>query len=104
LHDLILVHEEMGDDPSQYDVEEITNLHGHLGYTLKRNEAGHCIYLREGGCSIHHRRPAICREFDCRGMVRNTNRSERRQALKNGLVTKELMKRGVELLPTLKNV
>jgi Fe-S-cluster containining protein len=95
----------MGDDPSQYDVDEWVNPAGNIGYTLKRNkETGHCIYLREGGCSIHHKRPAICREFDCRGFIRNTNRSERRQALKNGLVSKEVIKKGVELLPTLRKL
>ena len=25
-----------------------------------------CIYLEADGCSIHERRPKLCREFDCR--------------------------------------
>lgn len=30
-------------------------------------ENGRCIYLEMGKCSIHESRPAVCREFFCRG-------------------------------------
>ena len=33
--------------------------------TLKQNEDGSCIYLKNNLCSIHQTRPESCREFCC---------------------------------------
>jgi hypothetical protein len=34
---------------------------------LPKRENGECIHLVDGRCSIYHRRPASCRNYDCRG-------------------------------------
>ena len=36
------------------------------GNLLAQNEDESCIYLQEGKCSIHHRRPQVCRDFFCK--------------------------------------
>lgn len=33
---------------------------------LERGPDGSCVYLGAHGCTIHHRKPAFCRNFDCR--------------------------------------
>lgn len=33
---------------------------------MAADKDGNCIYLEEGGCSIHPDRPSACRTFDCR--------------------------------------
>jgi|TARA_B100001971_G_C18226928_1_gene561140 Fe-S-cluster containining protein len=32
---------------------------------LKQKDDESCIYLNENKCSIHHKRPAVCRDFFC---------------------------------------
>lgn len=39
---------------------------------LDRKSDGACIYLAQGGCSIHGRAPTICQRFDCRTLVQMT--------------------------------
>lgn len=34
---------------------------------LNQNTDGSCIYLKGNECSIHETRPAVCRQFFCRG-------------------------------------
>jgi hypothetical protein len=43
-------------------------LHPELGgrYALAHGPDGSCVYLTPTGCGIHPRRPAVCREMDCR--------------------------------------
>lgn len=54
------------DEPaSTYETDKIASVH-----VLKHKENGDCIYLGPGGCTIYERRPAVCREFDCRGLAR----------------------------------
>lgn len=36
---------------------------------VDRKENGECIYLADGGCSIHANAPDICKRFDCRVLV-----------------------------------
>lgn len=71
-HDLIVLHPECGDNPAQFETVRIKHpLTGKRAFALKRKPEGGCIYLERGvGCTIHDRRPTICREFDCRGFVR----------------------------------
>jgi Fe-S-cluster containining protein len=33
---------------------------------LPKRENGECVHLVDGRCSIYHRRPASCRNYDCR--------------------------------------
>lgn len=63
--DAIFLHPECGDDPAQYETE---NYQGRT--ILKHHPNGDCVYLdRQRGCTIHDRRPTICREMDCRIIV-----------------------------------
>lgn len=52
------------DDANTYITEPHATLAGERMLAHKSN--GDCIYLAEGGCSIHSRRPRMCREMDCR--------------------------------------
>lgn len=64
--DAIIIHKDFGDRVSDYDCVRWNGV-----WKIRSKENGDCIYLnREKGCTIHHKRPAVCREFDCRGLVR----------------------------------
>ncbi len=39
------------------------------GVVLGYDDEGRCPLLRAGGCSIYARRPATCRDFDCRALA-----------------------------------
>lgn len=60
---------------------------------LAHAENRDCIYLASYGCSIHHLRPQICRDFDCRYLALKLTKSKAKK-LKCG----ETWKRGRELL------
>lgn len=49
------------EDPAQYRTTIIGGTH-----YLERNAEGNCVYLTPTGCSIHDRRPFVCRRYDCR--------------------------------------
>lgn len=53
-----------GDDPSQYETMPHPLMPGQLA--LAHKPEGSCVYLGSTGCSIHERRPQMCREMDCR--------------------------------------
>lgn len=54
-----------GDDPKEYEV--VPHPRDMAQFMLKHQDNGDCIYLdREKGCTIHDRRPLMCREMDCR--------------------------------------
>ena len=62
----VYMHPECGDDPTEY----LTQWIGHR-IALAQAENGDCIYLVRGkGCTIHDRRPSMCRGFDCRTLLR----------------------------------
>ena len=110
-HDLIMLHEEMGDIPQAYACEPMTNpLTGFVGWALKRKADGSCIYLGETGCSIHGRAPAVCKEFDCRLMLKNflsIPRPERRRLQKTlrkrNLMSQEVVEAALERMHTLED-
>ncbi|MEJ0023503.1 MAG: YkgJ family cysteine cluster protein [Alphaproteobacteria bacterium] len=67
-NDQIILRPEDGDDLDFYDWEPIASAlyPGQSSPALKRDPAtGNCVYLRDSGCSIHERAPAICRRFHC---------------------------------------
>ena len=45
---------------------------------LAWNEDGDCIYVGPEGCTIHDRRPALCRGYDCRVEYQSLTRQQRR--------------------------
>lgn len=50
------------DDPAQY--RTVLRRDGRIA--LAKGADGNCVYLGQGGCTIHGRAPAMCRTFDCR--------------------------------------
>lgn len=87
-NDLIMLHPEHGDRPENYPggIREATNpVTGEHGYALIHKPGGGCHYVTDQGCSIHGRAPAVCREFDCRKLLKNwlaIPRAERRRLAK----------------------
>lgn len=67
-NDQVILHPEAGDDLSFYRWEPIASAlyPGQTMAALKRDPiTGHCTYLTASGCSIHDRRPSVCRRFHC---------------------------------------
>lgn len=104
--ELLVLHPEMGDDPSEYYTQVRRNpLDGRLVYALQQGKNGDCIYLGEDGCTIHDRAPAICREFDCRKLYLKFSRiprAARRRIIRQGLLTADVLDAGKARLATLK--
>ncbi len=66
------------DDPAQYQTEPHDWMPGHLMLAHKPN--GDCIYLGESGCTIHERKPQMCREMDCRLVAHHLGYTQARKA------------------------
>jgi len=58
------------ENPRDYRVERaFDSMRGEMGWRLQHKpprEGGGCTYLGDGGCTIHDRAPAVCKQFDCR--------------------------------------
>lgn len=59
--EIIFLKPEHGDRPQGYRCMIIDGK-----WALARKPNGDCTYLGEGGCTIHERRPSVCRMTDCR--------------------------------------
>ena len=55
------------DRVEDYETEPHPYIRGALMLAHKPN--GECVYLAEGGCSIHDRAPSLCRSADCRSLA-----------------------------------
>ncbi|MFV3126527.1 YkgJ family cysteine cluster protein [Niveispirillum sp. KHB5.9] len=67
-NDQVILHPDAGDDLSFYRWEPIASAlyPGRSVAALKRDPiTGHCTYLTASGCSIHDKRPSVCRRFHC---------------------------------------
>jgi hypothetical protein len=82
-----------GDDPSQYQTVPHPLAPGQL--MLDHQQDGSCIYLGTEGCTIHDRRPRMCRDMDCRAVALALNYT---QARKNKGMPLAVWRRGKELL------
>jgi hypothetical protein len=102
-NELIFLHPEHGDIVAAYDAEPSVNpVTGKAGFALRRDENGACVYLGEGGCTIHDRAPAICRVFDCRQFLLGFgDRAAQRRALHEGRINRETYGAARERLHTL---
>jgi len=60
--ELITVQPERGDNHRRYK----TDVHPNGKRTLRRDSGGYCIYLGRSGCTIHSKKPIMCRQYDCR--------------------------------------
>ena len=56
---------EQGDDWRQYKTVWAKGMDGRPARFIPQVN-GACVYLVDDKCSIHHRRPKLCRIFDCR--------------------------------------
>ena len=45
-------------------------------WMLAHKPNGDCVYLGDAGCTIHPRRPKMCREMDCRMVFRKVKESQ----------------------------
>lgn len=98
--DAISIHPELGDDASQYQTVPhfIPELAAKGTLMLAHKPDRSCVYLGAGGCSIHGSAPALCREFDCRQLVRRLGYTKARKAVKKGMLSAGAIRRGFELL------
>lgn len=63
-----------------YDTEELAP----GMFFLKRTVNGACIYLKDNKCSIHNRRPQVCRAFDCGLFYKYVKKSQKNTMKKFG--------------------
>lgn len=78
------------DDPSQYiTIPTKRGNQGKLQLMLAHKANGDCIYLDEGGCSIHDRAPQVCKSFDCRAWFRSFTESDRELLLSDDSYDRE---------------
>lgn len=101
--DMILLHPEYGDDPSQYETMEVTHpVTGKPARALRHKPEGGCVYLARGvGCTIHDRAPAICKEFDCRRFAAHFTKEERRAMISANMASRPVFQAGFDRMATL---
>ncbi|WP_330983656.1 MULTISPECIES: YkgJ family cysteine cluster protein [Enterobacterales] len=101
--DAISIHPELGDDASQFQtVPHFVPEMAAKGIVMLAHKSDlTCIYLEKSGCSIHGRAPALCQEFDCRRLVKQLGYTKARKYVKKGLLNAGIVRRGLELIPTL---
>lgn len=100
----IILHPEDGDDHRTFLTKKIWHpLQNKEVYALQRKSDGDaCIYLGAmGGCTIHERRPAICRSFDCRKFAQKFSRSQIKKLDAVGAGDLKVWERGYALRDTL---
>lgn len=89
----VLLIREAGDVVDSY--EHVVDAVGNAW--LRQRVDGACVYLGEGGCTIHERVPYACRAFDCRKLFSEHTRKERREMMDGGMADRLIMARGREL-------
>lgn len=102
--ELIGLYPEQGDLAERYEtVDAVNPLTGRPFKALAQKPDGDCVYLTERGCSIHDKRPAICRAFDCRRFVRDLGtRADRRRAIKARQIDPAIVEAGLTRMSSLK--
>jgi Fe-S-cluster containining protein len=91
-----------GDVIELYETEDVVDARtGKDAKALAHKTNGDCLYLGAAGCTIHSRRPQVCRSFDCRvhylNMMKKPRR-EREQALRGAFNVRELFGIGRDML------
>ncbi|EMK1731217.1 YkgJ family cysteine cluster protein [Salmonella enterica] len=102
--DAISLHPELGDRAEDYrTVPHFMPELAEQGVVMLAHKADNsCTYLTSTGCGIHGRAPALCREFDCRRMVKNLGYTQARKYVKRGVLNMGIVQRGLSLMGTLK--
>ena len=88
-NDLIRIYPQHGDRFADYLIAPIPG----GGMRLLHKPEGGCVYLGEHGCSIYPHRPFLCRQFDCRGLLRQSGK-ELARLIERGLLTQETVDAG----------
>lgn len=92
------------ENPADYDAVPVVNpISGQPGFALAHKPNKECVYLDASGCTIHDRRPQICRAFDCRKLIRDWGggRKGRQAALKSGFLSRDVYDAGQRRMHTL---
>lgn len=102
--DAISLRPDLGDDITQYQtVPHAVPAMAAEGIRMLAHKPDlSCVYLTNTGCSIHDRAPALCREFDCRKMVKHLGYTRARKLVKHGAFSTGVLNRGLQLIATLK--
>lgn len=106
--ELVVICEEIDGDPGKWDTVALAEcgeagvlanemMHGFGDLRVLRQVEGACVYLGDQGCTIYERRPAMCRSFDCRAMVRDVLLGKCPGSLEG-----PVMRAGLERLPSLR--
>jgi hypothetical protein len=74
---------------------------GNPVYLLATEPNGHCVYLGASGCTIYHRRPLLCRSFDCRKHYLMLPRQDRDNLVRLGLSSRAVFNAGRARLKSL---
>lgn len=90
---LVLILPEMGDDATLYQTQDL----GDGIRALATKDNGDCAHLGPEGCTVHGRAPHMCQIFDCRAMHAFYTREQRRRMVRDGVLDREILKRGEEL-------
>lgn len=81
------------DDVSTYETIRIGQMRV---LAIKKN--GDCVYLGDKGCTIHHRRPTVCRSYSCVNHIVTLKPEEVLEWISKGMLSREVAKRGIELM------
>lgn len=86
------------DDASQYKTEPHPYPTPDGDRMLAHKPNKDCWYLGEGGCTIHDRRPYLCRQFDCRTLVDALTYTQARKLVKRGGLQGAVWRRAKQLI------
>lgn len=84
------------DDPGQYQTQPHPYIPG--AKMLAHTQTGDCVYLGPQGCTIHDRKPLMCREMDCRRIAQAITWTQARKLDARGDLRMDVWRRGKELL------
>lgn len=70
-------------------------------FALATGENGACVYLGAQGCTIYHRRPLLCRSFDCRKHYLILPRQDRDNLVRLGMSSRAVFNAGRARVKTL---
>lgn len=70
---------------------------------LAHKPNGECVYVEEGGCSIHERAPSLCRSADCRSIALTLGFDEARRLHLMGKLDLRVWDQGHKLLEAMRH-
>jgi Fe-S-cluster containining protein len=97
----LFLHPEQGDDVESYQHQVAADGAGGSVFLLATTASGACVYLGPAGCTIYHRRPLLCRTFDCRKHYLILPRQDRDNLVRLGLSSRAVFNAGRARVKTL---